>query len=75
MTRAYVIAGPTDPLDDERLYWSNVDGWVDFDSATRFPDTVGTMPIEASGWSCADERHGVPCPQPCNVCDDECGEA
>lgn len=72
MTRAFIIAGPLDPLDGERLYWSNDDGWVDRLSATTFTDTVGYLPIEALGWCCADHRHGSPCPQPCNVCDDEC---
>lgn len=46
----FVIAGPLDPFDDERLYWSNDDGWVDRTSATVFDDTDGNVPDEATGW-------------------------
>lgn len=35
MTR-FKIQGEYDPDDETYLYWSNQDGWVDFDSATTF---------------------------------------
>lgn len=31
-----IIMGPGCPNDEQPLYWSNEDGWVDRDSATRF---------------------------------------
>lgn len=34
-----------DPLDNEALYWSNVDGWVDLGSADRFDAPDGNLPI------------------------------
>ena len=30
---------------DETLYWSNDDGWVSMDSATRFPPELLMMPL------------------------------
>jgi len=71
--RTYVVAGPVDPLDGDRLFWANDQGWVDYASADVFPDMSGNLPIEGF-WCCDHERHGTPCPQPCNVCDDECKE-
>lgn len=47
---AWVIKGPRD---DEQLYWSNTDGWVDLHSATAFTakDTKElNLPLEAQGW-------------------------
>jgi len=53
-SRAYsgrwVIAGPTDPLDGERLYWSNEDGWVDRASASTYSAPSDILPDEAVGW-------------------------
>jgi hypothetical protein len=45
----FVIAGPLDPLDGKRLYWSNVYGWVDRATATVFDDPTVNDPIESTG--------------------------
>lgn len=46
------IQGQRDELDGVHLYWSNQDGWVDFESATAFDlselDSI-FMPNEATG--------------------------
>lgn len=44
----YVIAGPLDVLDNEQLYWSNEDGWVDRASATVFSEPEYNLPIDTS---------------------------
>ena len=35
-TNQFIIRGHKYELDDKYLYWSNKDGWVDFDTATVF---------------------------------------
>lgn len=47
--RRYVIQGP--PFDDEdSCYWSNEEGWVEFDDATIFmPDDIQYLPLESIG--------------------------
>ena len=35
----------TSRIDDEVLFWNNSDGWVDFASATPFPDAKGRLPL------------------------------
>lgn len=35
----------TSKIDDEMLFWSNTDGWVDFVSATPFPRVEGRLPL------------------------------
>jgi hypothetical protein len=47
---SYIIVGPRDVNDDEQLYWSDDDGWVGFDSATRYQVKEGRMPLESVGW-------------------------
>ena len=38
MTNKFKIQGPFSHDDDTQLYWSNKDGWVDFQSATTFTE-------------------------------------
>lgn len=45
----WVIRGPIGD-EDERLYWSNDDGWVDRASATIFPTNDLPLPQYARGW-------------------------
>jgi hypothetical protein len=33
-----VIRGGSDPLDDQPLFWSNQDGWVDLSSAEAYTE-------------------------------------
>jgi len=47
---SWIIAGPLDPLDEERLYWSNEQGWVNRAEATPFDSREGNLPDEATGW-------------------------
>lgn len=49
----FVVKGPVD--DGEQLYWSNEDGWVSRESATRFSqeereDFDAPLPEGAVGW-------------------------
>jgi hypothetical protein len=51
-TSQFVIRGHKDELDDKYLYWSNKDGWVHFDTATRFKkNEYGkiTLPLGSTG--------------------------
>lgn len=54
----YKIRGPWDNDEQIWLYWSNENGWVDFDSAQVFSDKeVINMPIETTAKSYIDS-HG-----------------
>lgn len=43
----FIIQGPL--VEEETLYWSNEDGWVSMDSATRFGHELLWMPLPLEG--------------------------
>lgn len=54
MKLEFVIGAELRPDDDEPLYWSNDDGWVDLSSATVFTadeaEAPVYLPLGASGF-------------------------
>lgn len=44
---AFVIQGDYIEENEDDVFWSNEDGWVDFDSATIFKNSELNMPIGA----------------------------
>lgn len=49
--KKFIIKGEICPTDNEQLYWSNVDGWVDKASATIFNESERVTMSPPEGWT------------------------